>query len=667
MRRSTSRGGESVLASRRLAKRGGIPHHTGLGKGPLFLLYCLSARTVRGYADPTLDRLLDNLVMLRPMKICFCFPSLRNILAGLKASSARCLVAVLSLCGVHVVGQEYQLHSFSSIQLTDTYFSEGANAGDLNNDGHPDVVYGPYWFAGPTFQDRHELYEPVPQPVQRYADNFFSWIHDFNNDGWNDVFVVGFPGTPAHVYENPGGTVSDRHWTKYEVFDSVGNESPQFTNIVGDERPELVCAHHGVFGFATINWNKPREQWAFHPVSGRITAMKFGHGLGIGDINGDELFDIIHPGGWFEQPDSSPKEELWIHHEVTFSNSYGGAEMFAYDVDGDGDSDVITSHAAHDFGLAWYEQQLDGNGERVFHEHLIMGYRPDQNRYGLVFSEPHSVNLVDMDGDGLRDIVTGKTYYSHHQKSPLWDAGAVAYWFRLTREASGVDWVPYLVAEDTGIGRQISVLDLNADQLPDIIVGGMKGSHVMLQQSSTVSKQEWLAAQPKVYESSQNKTLPVQAVSMDGKTGLAAFAIEAESMKVIGTPKGKVSIQDMSGFKGNKWSAGKQLFWAGATPRARLELQFEVVDGGVYELGARFTTAKDYAIINVLLDDRALTEPIDLFGYPAVSATGVVGFGKQTLESGPHRLTLETIGKNPAATKSYMVGMDFFQLIPVAK
>ena len=57
-RRSTSRGGESVLASRRLTKRDGIPHHTGVGKGPLFLIYCLPARTAREDALPTSDRLL---------------------------------------------------------------------------------------------------------------------------------------------------------------------------------------------------------------------------------------------------------------------------------------------------------------------------------------------------------------------------------------------------------------------------------------------------------------------------------------------------------------------------------------------------------------------------------------------------------------------------------
>ena len=36
----------------------GIPHHTGLGKGPFFLILCLSARTAREYALGALDRRL---------------------------------------------------------------------------------------------------------------------------------------------------------------------------------------------------------------------------------------------------------------------------------------------------------------------------------------------------------------------------------------------------------------------------------------------------------------------------------------------------------------------------------------------------------------------------------------------------------------------------------
>src|SRR5690606_8124582 len=88
----------------------------------------------------------------------------------------------------------HTLHSFRRVPLTDVYYSEGANFGDLNGDGIPDIVYGPYWFAGPDYQVKHEIFPPVAQPRQAYADHFFCWVHDFNGNGWKDILVVGFPG-----------------------------------------------------------------------------------------------------------------------------------------------------------------------------------------------------------------------------------------------------------------------------------------------------------------------------------------------------------------------------------------------------------------------------------------------------------------------------------------
>ncbi|MBX3443295.1 MAG: VCBS repeat-containing protein [Planctomyces sp.] len=389
------------------------------------------------------------------------------------------------------------LHTFRRIQLTDVYYSEGANAGDLNNDGHPDVVYGPFWYAGPDFQTAHEIYPPKPQPLDFYADNFFNWVYDFNGDGWADVFVVGFPGTPAYVYENPGD--AGGHWPRHQVFDSVANESPHFIDVLGDGRPELVCTFQGKYGFATFHPERPFQAWTFHVVSDQSAPERFGHGLGVGDVNGDGRSDILMATGWFEQPAENALNAPWPFHETKFTPKYGGAEMHAYDVDGDGLNDVITSLAAHDFGLAWYQQSREGD-ERTFDLRMIMNERPEENRHGLVFTELHSVALADIDGDGLQDIVTGKTYWSHHRQSPMWDAGAVVYWFRLERTDEGVVWTPYLADGEAGIGRQISIADLNGDGLPDIVVGGMKGCHVLLHETRQVDEATWRAAQPKLRE-----------------------------------------------------------------------------------------------------------------------------------------------------------------------
>jgi len=437
-------------------------------------------------------------------------------------------------------------HDFQVQQLTDDYYSEGINMGDINRDGAVDIVHGPFWFAGPDFESRHEIYSPVPQPRHQYADNFFSWVCDFDGDGWNDVLVVGFPGKPAYVYENPGADAAG-HWPQHEVFDWVSNESPQFTNLVGDDRPELVCTRNGFFGYATIDWEQPWQPWTFHPVSEQVAPKQFGHGLGVGDVNNDGKADILCKNGWFEQPQSIESEPAWPFHEVAFAHA-GGADMFAYDVDGDGDNDVITSLAAHDFGLAWYEQAQDGD-QTVFIPHTILGSTPEDNRYGVLFSELHSVNLADIDGDGLKDIVTGKTYWSHHTQSPMWDAGAVVYWFKLVRNEDGVDWVPYQAAEDTGIGRQVIVGDVNADELPDIVVGGMKGAHLLQHQVELIDEQTWRARQPKPRVPLESGLTPEQAAQH--MTTLDGFQVQLAA----GEPQVHQPIGFIIDARGRLWVA----------------------------------------------------------------------------------------------------------------
>lgn len=564
-----------------------------------------------------------------------------------------------------LVAEEYVLHEFERQQLTDTYYSEGANAGDLDRDGHPDVVYGPHWYKGPDMRTRHELYPAQPQPREAYADNFFCWIYDVDQDGWNDVVVVGFPGTPAYVYRNPGAAEITSHWQKHEVFDWVSNESPQFVNLVGDERPELVCTRDGFFGFATIEADDPLGTWKFHAISDQITATRFGHGLGVGDVNGDGRLDVIYPGGWFEQPESNPGIGRWRLHPAKLSDSYGGAEMYAYDVDGDNDQDIVTSLAAHDFGLAWYEQQAEPGQSADFKQHTIMGDHPSQNHYGVLFTELHSVNLVDLDGDGLKDILTGKTFYSHHQQSPLWDAGAVVYWFRLTRGAQGPHWVPYRLDDVSGIGRQLSVADLNGDGLMDIVVGGMKGAHVLWHRTRQVDREQWEAAQPKPYDGPPAPTAEGaeakrgEAPPIDETTGSVPDAIEAETLPTL-VSAGRTATQAMGGFTGSRWSNDGQLFWTGGRPGDALTLTLPraIVPE---ELEIVFTCAADYGIVQLELGGKPFGKPLDLYAR-GVESSGVLRWEPASDVAASDELTVRIVGRHPAAKPVYFVGIDYVRV-----
>lgn len=392
-------------------------------------------------------------------------------------------VAIIVLISGYLISRsdELYLYEFTRIQLSDDFYAEGAAIGDLNRDSTLDIVAGPYWYAGPDFQERHELYEPTPFDPLDYSDNFIPHVYDFSGDGWDDVLVIGFPGAEAYWYENPRG--EGGHWERHLAFTTIDNESPHIIDLTGDGKPEMVFHTDGYLGYATFDPERPTERWTFHRVSGQREWGRFNHGLGVGDVNGDDLPDLLMADGWWENPGFGV-DGSWTHHEADFGR--GGAQMYAYDVDGDGLNDVISSLDAHGWGLSWYRQTADG----AFEEHVIMGEESDV--HGVRFSQLHAVALVDVDRDGIEDIVTGKRYWAHGPDGdPEPNAPAVSYWFELERSEDGTaTFIPHLIDDDSGVGVHVASDDLNEDGYPDVVIANKKGTYVFQQDVRRASRSE---------------------------------------------------------------------------------------------------------------------------------------------------------------------------------
>ncbi|HEY2900846.1 MAG TPA: VCBS repeat-containing protein [Polyangia bacterium] len=455
--------------------------------------------------------------------------------------------------------QKTGMLKFTKKVIHNKFLAESCSIGDYNNDGIPDVSSGRIWYQGPDFTVQHPFRSghgvlpsngDGPEINTGVSDDWADYPFDMNGDGWADIINVAqcdvneitdtnpkIGTVQVHAtavwYQNPGsaaGLAGDPMWVSHLMHSDVRLEQHGLVDMNGDGYPEIYGACKGCTPAETKGYyqgdpHNPNAGWIFHSVTVPYTFPFSGtgwlHGLGAGDVNGDGKPDLLERGGiWLAQGTAAsptwnstvctgvntPAGCGWIKTNLydglpDADGNKGASHMYAVDMDKDGKVDIVAANWAHGVGLYWYKQGANGQ----FTKYQFMGdsaldVPADPAKWGAGFTEPHSLQVVDMDGDGRPDVVTGKMRFAHPHGygDPDSDSTPYLYVFKNVatpdaKTGSPITLQPILVDGDPtkapgttdggmGVGRQLAVGHVNTDGIMDICVGTKVGLAVFLGQ-----------------------------------------------------------------------------------------------------------------------------------------------------------------------------------------
>jgi hypothetical protein len=265
---------------------------------------------------------------------------------------------------------------------------------DIDGDGHMDVLYASNdgkiaWYkntdgAG-TFGAEQTISTNVIVPFSVYA-------MDLDGDGDMDVLSASINDNKIAWYENTDGAGTFGAQNVIST-DAIKATSVYSTDLDGDGDMDVLSSS---FNDDKIAWYENDGTGNFGSQIVISTAASGASSVYATDMDGDGDMDVLSASwtdnkiAWYENTDGAG---TFGAQNVISTVAMNASSVYASDMDGDGDMDVVSASLGDD-KIAWYEN-TDGDG--TFGAQQVISTAALSTR---------SVYATDLDGDGDMDVLS---------------------------------------------------------------------------------------------------------------------------------------------------------------------------------------------------------------------------------------------------------------------
>lgn len=365
-------------------------------------------------------------------------------------------LALLAAAPLTAPGAQQPGRTFTrTLYLEDSaYTSANVSAGDVNGDGHLDLVLakGRHW----PLVDRVHLGNGRGD-FSRVADlgtasdrTYSALLADMDGDGDLDVVVSNDRPDPKLVYLNRGdGTFTvgsswgEAAWSTRQV---------QVADLDNDGMLDLIVANR--------SGNRPGASYICRGLGGgrlqqpcQPFASESSTSITPADMNGDGLIDLVVPhrdGGQGHVYIQQRGEASLTFTRVPFGEANATIRMtVTADLDRDGQLDIVAIDEAR--------------GARVYYARAN-GTFSDAVPIGPTGGRPYALAVADMDADGATDVIVG---YVRAQPVVLYNTG------------TGRDFETVAFGDAEGAAYGFAIADLDTDGALDIAIARSDARNVV--------------------------------------------------------------------------------------------------------------------------------------------------------------------------------------------